>query len=297
MKLRSKRIVALVLATVFVLGLIPTEAVKTVTAGSGLAAGTVVYYEDFNYPNDSTKKSVLSTLGWEVSTEQNANNTNYEIKDGRLYCDSISTSAAADSYVTVLDNEAMGEVAQGDYTITYKLTYAAATGHTRYGAMIYNYNGYKSYNSVHLRIAGFGNNEVRNANRWYAYDGGTLGAKDTSSVSYKLFGVKASTADASSNTNYPFVKKELTIRVAIDKDVGPTVYVNNVKVSTPNSKYKTLFDSSYEYAKAIGLIISNGVQLYIDDIMVYTGLGAAPTGVTKESVTYESPIPAADKNA
>ena len=161
MKLRSKRIIALVLATVFVLGLIPMEAVKTVTAGSGLAAGTVVYYEDFNYPDNSTKKTVLSTLGWQTSTEYTSNKTNYSIVGGRLYCDSISTSATVDSYVTVLDDAAMSEVAKGDYTITYKMTYAAATGYTRYGAMIYNYNGYKSYNSVHLRIAGFGNNQVR----------------------------------------------------------------------------------------------------------------------------------------
>ena len=297
MKSKLGRVLAILLALTFVLGLLPARVEKPVTAASGLANGTVIYYEDFNYPDNSTKSKVLSTLGWKTATTLRSNQTNYSIVGGRLYCDSITPAATGDSYVTVLDDAAMSEVAKGDYTISYKLTYASAANYTRYGCLIYNYNGYKSYNSVHLRIAGYGNNQVRSAAKWYDYDGGTLKATGTSSLSYKLFGTQCLTANASSNTGYPFVNKTLTVRIAVDIDAGPTVYVNGTKVSSPTSTYKTMMTASAEYAKAIGIKTSKEVQLYIDDIMVYTGLGAIPTGVTKESVTYQRPVSTADKNA
>lgn len=301
MKLTFRRTLALILTLTFVFGLLPARAAEGVTAASGLSDGTVIYYEDFNYPDNSAKSSVLSTLGWKTATTLRSNQTNYSIVSGRLYCDSISSSATGDSYVTVLDDAAMSEVATGDYTITYKLTYAAAANYTRYGGIIYNYNGYKSYNSVHLRIAGYGNNQVRSAAKWYDYDGTSgsyyMKATGTSSISYKLFGVQSLSANASTNTGYPFVNKELTVRIAVDIDAGPTVYVNGTKVSVPTGSYNDMFTASAEYAKAIALKTTKEVQLYIDDIMVYTGLGAIPTGVTKESVTYQRPVSTADKYA
>ncbi len=297
MKSKLRHVLAIALALTFVLGLLPARIEQPVTAASGLASGTVIYYEDFNYPDNATKSKVLSTLGWKTATTQRANQTNYSIVSGRLYCDSITSSATGDSYVTVLDDAAMSEVAKGDYTISYKLTYAAAANYIRYGCFLYNYNGYKSYNSVHLRIAGYGNNQVRSASKWYDYDGGAMKETGTASISYKLFGTQCLTANASSNTGYPFVNKTLTVRIAVDIDAGPTVYVNGVKVSSPTATNKTLLTASAEYAKAIALKTTKEVQLYIDDVMVYTGLGEIPTGVTKESVTYQRPVSNADKNA
>ncbi len=293
------RILAMELTAVFFLGLLPTGFYAADV--DALANGTVVYYEDFNYPDNSVKSSVLSTLGWKTATTLRSNQTNYSIVGGRLYCDSISSSATGDSYVTVLDDAAMSEVAEGDYTISYKLTYAASTGYTRYGCVLYNYNGYKSYNSVHIRVAGYGNNQVRSAAKWYDYDSSSssyyLKATGTSSVSYKLYGVQSASADATSNTDYPFVNKTLTVRVAVDKDVGTTVYINGTKVSVPTATYTDLFTATQQYASAIGLKTSKGIQLYLDDFMVYTGLGDIPTGVTKESVTYVRPTSDEDKNA
>ncbi len=299
MKRNIRRFAALTLTALFVLGLLPAR--LTATDAEALSAGTVVYYEDFNYTNSSVKSTVLSTLGWKTATGQRANQTNYEIKDGRLYCDSISSAATGDSYVTVLDDAAMSEVAKSDYTISYKLSYVAAEGYTRYGCAIYNFNGYKSYNSVHVRIAGYGNNQVRSAAKWYDYDSSTssyyMKATGTSSISYKLFGVQAASADAASNTSYPFVGKELTVRIAVDIDAGPTVYINGTKVSVPTDTYKELFLSTQQYAGAIGFKTSKSVQLYVDDFMVYTGLGDIPTGVTKESVSYVRPTSDTDENA
>lgn len=298
---KLKKLLAFTLALLLILPLVPAVS-KTlkVDAATGLQSGTVVYYEDFEYANNSNKSSVLSTLGWTVAKDLNANATNYSIVDGKLLCDSLSTSATADSYVTVLDDADMGEIIKDDYTISYKLTYIEAANYTRYGNFVFNYNGYKNYNTVHLRIAGYGNNQVSVATGWKDYDAeGSYYMKSTgtSSISYKLFGVKCLEANAASNTAYPFVGKELTVRIAIDVDEGPTVYVNGTKVSVPTTKHKELFLSSAQYAAAIALKSTKEVKFYIDDFMVYTGLGAIPTNVSKDKVTYVSPIAKADKTA
>lgn len=297
--LRSSVVVLLILATIF--STFPCFALSNTLAEATAAVNDkVVYYEDFNYADNSGKQSVLSTLGWEEATELNPNNVSYSFVNGKLLCDSISTGATADSYVTVLSNAAMREVAKNDYTIAYKLTYIEAEAYNRYSALVYSYNGYKSYNSVHVRVAGYGNNQVRAVSKWYTYDTGStacLDASGTSSVSYKLFGTQSVSANASTTTAYPFVNKELTIRIAVDVDTGASVYINGKLVSSTTSTYNELFLSANEYASAIALKTTKGVKAYMDDFIVYTGLGEIPTGITKEGVTYTPPTDNGDKNA
>lgn len=288
-----KKAFSMLLLTALLVGMLPYSLTPTETGASSKPAdGTVVYYEDFNYADNANKKQVLSTLGWELAEEFRTNNVSYSISGGKLLCDTTGSTATSDSYVTVMDDAAMSEVVKGDYTISYKLKYAAATDYTKYSCLIYNYNGYKSYNTVHLRVAGYGNNQVR-AYSWYNLDDSTgslyMPATGTSSISYKLFGVKAASANASSNTDYPMVGKEVTIRIAVDIDKGATVYINGTKVSAPIAKYKELFLSTQQYASAIGLKTTAKIKAYMDDFMVYTGLGDIPTGITKESVTYIPP--------
>lgn len=288
-----KRYMAVLLVLVTLIGLFPwIGSVTTANAASGLANGTVIYYEDFNYANTTGNSKVLSTLGWTLAENFRTNSVTYSIDGGKLLCDTTGSTSTSDSYVTVLDDAAMSEVAKGDYTIAYKLKYVAATDYTKYSCLIYNYNGYKSYNTVHLRVAGYGNNQVR-AYSWYSYDDSTgsyyMPATGNSSISYKLYGVPAASANASSNTNYPMVGKEVTIRIAVDIDKGPTVYINGTKVSVPVAKYKELFMAAQEYASAIALKTTAKIKAYMDDFVVYTGLGDIPTDITKESVTYQPP--------
>ncbi len=288
-----KKMFSILLVTALLVGILPYGIMPTVTGSAGnLPNGTVIYYEDFNYADNSNKNQVLSTLGWELAEELRTNNVSYSISGGKLLCDTTGSTTTSDSYVTILDDAAMSEVAKSDYTISYKLKYAAATDYTKYSCLIYNYNGYKSYNTVHLRVAGYGNNQVR-AYSWYSIDDSTsslyMPATGTSSISYKLFGVKAASANASSSTDYPMVGKEVTIRIAVDIDKGATVYINGTKVSAPIAKYKELFLSTQQYASAIGLKTTAKIKAYMDDFMVYTGLGDIPTGVTKDSVTYQPP--------
>lgn len=297
-----KTAIPLILVLVMVVCAFPGGVLRFTVADAASSAtyDNVVYYEDFNYADNSDKASVLSVLGWETSTGLNKNKTNYAFKDGKLLCDSITPGATADSYVTVLDSAAMDKVAENDYTISYKLTYIEAEAYTRYASVIYSYNGYKSYNSAHIRIAGYGNNQVRTASKWYTYDTGSsyaMNSTGTSSLSYKLYGTECLSADASSTTAYPFVNKELTVRIAVDVDAGPTVYINGQKVSVPATTYNELFLSANEYASAIAVKTTKGVKAYIDDFMVYTGLGEIPTGVTKESVSYTLPTDDSDPNA
>ncbi len=289
------RLLSLLLAALIFAQIVPiVDNAVTVNAATGLADGTVVYYEDFNYADNSSKASVLSTLGWKTATELNANNTNYAISGGKLLCDSITPGATADSYVTVLDDDYMSEVAKQDYTISYKLNYVEAQNYIRYACLVYNYNGYKSYNTVHVRIAGYGNNQIRTATNWYDHDTGVMEATGTSSLSYKLYGVQAASANASTTTGYPLVNKEITVRIAVDVDAGPTIYLNGVKVSTPATTYNELFLSTKEYATAVALKTTRQVKAYMDDFMVYTGLGDIPANVSKEDVTYKAPIDSDD---
>lgn len=288
-----KKIFSVLLTTAIIMGMLPYGAISTISnASSKLTDGTVIYYEDFNYADNTNKQQVLSTLGWELAEEFRTNNVSYSISGGKLLCDTTGSSSTSDSYVTILDDDAMSEVAKGDYTISYKLKYVAATDYTKYSCLIYNYNGYKSYNTVHLRVAGYGNNQVR-AYSWYSLDDSTgsyyMPATGTSSISYKLYGVASASANASSNTDYPMIGKEVTIRIAVDIDKGATVYINGTKVSVPIAKYKELFVSAQQYASAIALKTTAKIKAYMDDFMVYTGLGDIPTGVTKDSVTYTPP--------
>ncbi len=289
----AKRSMAVLLVFVVLTGLFPWLGdVTDISAAGGLANGTVIYYEDFNYANTTGNSKVLSTLGWTLAEEFRSNSVTYSIDGGKLLCDTTGSTSTSDSYVTVLDDAAMSEVAKSDYTIAYKLKYVAATDYTKYSCLIYNYNGYKSYNTVHLRVAGYGNNQVR-AYSWYSYDDSTgsyyMPATGNSSISYKLFGVPAASANASANTDYPMVGKEVTIRIAVDIDKGPTVYINGTKVSVPVAKYKELFMAAQQYASAIALKTTAKIKAYMDDFIVYTGLGDIPTGVTKESVSYQPP--------
>lgn len=299
MALRTSTVIILVLTMAF--SAFPCRALSLTASDTASAVyDNVVYYEDFNYADNSNKSSVLSILGWEKATGLNSNKTNYAFVNGKLLCDSVTPAATADSYVTVLSDAAMSEVAKNDYTITYKLTYIEADAYNRYSTVIYSYNGYKSYNSAHIRIGGYGNNQVRTAPKWYTYDSGStlsLSATGTSSLSYKLYGTECLSANASTTTGYPFVGKELTVRIAVDVDAGPTVYVNDTVVSTPTSTYNELFLSANEYASAIAVKTTKGVKAYMDDFMVYTGLGDIPTDVTKESVSCTLPTDNGDKNA
>lgn len=287
-----KRLIAITLALVMFTGFVPAMSnIINTNAEGALPNGTVIYYEDFNYANTAGNSNVLSTLGWALAEEYRTNTATYSIIGGKLLCDSTDTSATTDSYVTVLDDEAMSEVVKGDYTIAYKLNYVTATDYTKYSCLVYNYNGYKSYNTANVRIAGFGYNQVR-AYSWYSYDDSEssyyMPSTNTNSISYKLFGVYPATATASVGTAYPMVGKEITVRIAVDIDAGTTVYVNGVKVSAP-AKYKELFMSSQVYASAIALKNTAGVKAYMDDFVVYTGLGDIPSGLSKENVSYVPP--------
>jgi len=285
-----KKSSAVLLTVILLLGIVPWNG--CITKVGAVSNGTVIYYEDFDYKNTTGNAKVLSTLGWSLAEEYRTNTTSYSISDGKLLCDSTSSSATTDSYLTVLDDAAMSNVAKGDYTIAYKLNYVSASDYTKYACLVYNYNGYKSYNTANVRIAGFGYNQVR-AYSWYSYDDSAssyyMPATGTSSISYKLFGVYPATATASSSAAYPMVGKEVTVRIAVDIDTGATVYVNGIKVSAPVAKYKELFMSSQVYASAIALKNTAGVKAYMDDFVVYTGLGDIPTGISKNNITYTPP--------
>lgn len=277
----AKRTVAFMLVLCMLAGIAPY--VSFINANA-LVNGTVIYYEDFSYADNGDKNTVLATLGWSESEEYLPNNANYSIEGGKLLCDN---SSAYNAYLTVLDDAAMSEVAKGDYSISYKVKYVSSDDYTAFSALIYNYNGYKSYNNVELCVSGIGYNQARGYN-WYNYDD-AIRATGTSSLSYKLFGVSAVTANQSSPTAYPLIGREVTVRISVDIDAGPTVYMNGIKVSTPTTKYRDVFMATEEYASAVALKTAANIKAYMDDFVVYTGLGDVPAGLSKDKVDYVLP--------
>lgn len=271
--------------------LLPTAVVLPQPASAALSDGRMIYYEDFDRADSADSAATLSALGWTLSEDLNKNTARYSIQSGRLVCDNLTATVgtSVDSYVTVLDNAAMSEVARGDYTISYQLRYLAAENANRYAAMIYNYNGYQNYNSVHIRIGGTGNNQVRAyGSTWATYDdpgtadaAGFLASNGTNAISRRLFG-KASNTTAP----YALTGETLTVVIHVDADRGPTVVVNGMKLSEANSKCRELFLSSREYGSAIALKTSLKVRAEIDNVAVWTGLGEMPANKT---VTYVYP--------
>ncbi len=243
----------------------------------------MIYYEDFSsYGNKSGSTETLGALGWTLSEDYKKNTALYSIEDGRLICNNLekTVGTSSDSYVTVLDNDYLSEVARGDYSYSYELTYLDAEKYDRYVCLISNYNGYTSYNSAHIRVGGYGNNQVRTASdssKWYDHDGGMCKATSgDDTLSMQLFGLPAVTATKTSAADYPFTGRTLHVRVAVKSEEGPTVYINGVCVSAPDGKKSEVFESSTEYAQAIALKTSPKVKAAIDNITVWTGTGERP---------------------
>lgn len=284
-----KRTASIILAILTLLPCLVFPA--AITASGKPAAGTMVYYEGFDYSDTTGNATVLSKLGWTLSEELNKNTAKYSIEGGKLLCDNLSATVGKpkDSYVTVLDDAAMSEVAEGDYTISYDLTYVSAENPERYVAMIYNYNGYKTYNTTHIRIGGTGNNQARIYGSTYkTYDNpgvsdaeGFLGSSGKNSVSKRVFGISPSTS-----APYPLEGRTMTVTLKVDKDRGTSVYINGILLSSPNSTYSEFFEASQEYSSAIALKTSLKVKAYVDNIAVYTGLGNMPSN---KKVTYKHP--------
>ena len=192
---------------------------------AGAAPADLIYAQDFN------SVSSFNDLGWTLAEDLSPNSAEYRIEDGRLIVDNLDATrgATTDSYVKILPSEAMEPYQDGDYTILYTLTYLEAEASTRYLAMIYNYDGTDTYNSVHIRVQGKGHNDCRYYGSWYSNDEGSdhiLNATDENSLAAVICGVEYD------EEAMPLLDHELNVAIKCSHEEGPSVYINGILFST-----------------------------------------------------------------
>lgn len=244
----------------------------------------------------------------------------YAIENGRLmvygYKDYTGTAieGASDTYLVILDGDYMWEVAQKDYTIQYDVCYNEFSKADRYIAIVWNYLG-SSYDSFHFRVRGTANLQMHFIDtKWYTYDlsAAAGGNKDAyaagndknpddpdkytgSSIAKKLLGLTEDDAVGA------FQNIEVTIRIKNRFDDGPEVWMRAnggkgitndfVKVSEANEGaagmiggyWKMMADPDLEQVGAPGgICLKTGGKMngYVDNIMVWIGLGDEPADKT-----------------
>lgn len=256
---------------------------------SSAAAGDIIYSQNFD------DVSSFDELGYTVCNDFTDSTVQYSIENGKLLCDNLDADVGSgvDSYLYILDDAAMAAAVKGDYTIQYDLTYLEAEEISRYICLIYNYDGYNTYNSVHIRWKGNGNNQPRVEGDWYNYED----TSDTDFVSlrntgaqttflYKLFGVEYDGTEACLTNDANIKDKTITVRIECSLTGGPSVYLNGVLSSevTDTSQW------GVSTASAIALKTSPKIKGYIDNIVIYEGVGTTPNyPVETEAPVTEAP--------
>ncbi len=253
----------------------------------------LIFFEDFegqSISNDSN--AVLAALGWVKDTTANGayknNTTSYSIvtKDGskQLYLVN-NTSSGTDSYLILLTSELMGFYHEQDYTYQYDVNYESSSDAKRYIALVSEYNG-QFYNSFHLRNCGYANNQVHSFGEWLNYDvAGAYhaAATDGNAICNKLLGV------AYSESAKPLQGLSISIRYQVDWDNGNKIYLRLNTAGYANTGKWILVSKAASSAggassfdpKAGGaaIVLKTGSKIngYVDNIVIWKGLGEEPT--------------------
>ena len=275
MKNNLKRILALILAFMMVAGSLLIIVQSCTVKASGQS---VIYSESFSYDNVNTTADVLDKLGWYVCDGLTNNTTSLSISDGKLIFNNLDPSST-DSYFAMLADDYMKDACAGDYSIQYTVKYTEAGSTTRYACLLYNYNAFNTYNSVHVRVNGSGNNQSRVNGTWANYESDTNQAVNTlrntnqNALCKRLLGIDYN-ADA-----MPFLNRELTVRIAISKSKGPSVYINGKLMSECMDASKLSLTDAF----AVALKVSPKIKGELDDVVIWNGLSEVPADKT---VTY-----------
>lgn len=317
-----KRVISLLLATLMVTGLFAAFGVSAAAEGDANASTTatskyVVYEEDFNKGANALNWSsdeVLEALGWYVpDAKADQNIAEYLIVDNgangqalRISTDTLGVGGiVSESFVTIFNGDVMSIVRNGNFTVSYDLTYRSGTKNLNgYTAMIYNYNekdgleNGEAYGMVAIRACGTGLNSI-----YSPLSGGSGGygfvecAQNEGDISMSnryqqpgeyqsLYSRIAATLgdtdyDVESETTLQgkdlLIEKTLNVRLTYDYDKGLSVRINDVLVSTPNvqiygnsTTYSGLWSGFLERSTgaALGFVTTQNVVADIDNIKI-----------------------------
>ncbi|MBQ7321382.1 MAG: hypothetical protein IJW99_04730 [Clostridia bacterium] len=279
--------------------------------------GLIVFYEDFNsYANTDKTEDALKAIKWTKLTKEkdgvySESDAEFAIVDGRLYYDNYDAEAlpegdtrvrGKDSYyrIDMLVDDYMKPISMGKYTLQYDLEYTDSKSISRYAVVITECSADgQCYNSFHFRIGGYGNNQCHFYGSWKTYDAfdpatdlyvastatdaETAATKGTP-ISFKLLGKYYNKEDVHMFANIP-----VTIRQQWDPEMGHSCFMKTaemkdfVQVSEPSVNADGPMYIGWD-GWAVQFKIGATIDGYIDNIVIWTGHGAQPSGKT---VTYK----------
>ena len=321
-----KRVISLLLAILMVTGLFAAFGVSAAAEGGASASAAsskyVVYEEDFEMGANASKWStdqVLEALGWYIpDAKADRNIAEYLIVDDgnggqalRISTNSNDIQGVPDrymSFVTMFNGDLMSVVRNGNFTISYDLTYRAGTKNTNgYTAMIYNYNekdnenakegeeGREAYGIVAIRACGTGLNNIysplSDGNGFVecAPNEGDISMSNRYQLPGEYQSLYSRIAASLGDTDYVedenttlqgkdlLIEKTIKVVMNYDFEKGMSVRINDVLVSTPNTdiyanaaNYSGLWSTFLERSTgaALGLVTTPYVVADIDNIKV-----------------------------
>lgn len=266
---------AILLVLIMVASAVPAAAqsYRLDKPSDSLAAGTLIYYEDFDNLDEDDTDCVLDALQWEKSEEFKTFTAQLSLQNDVLHIDNLEATVGEsnDSYATVLDEAYAAKFTGAPYTYQYDVTYRDAGNTYRYLSVLLNYNGVDQYNTVDMRIRGDGYNQYRQGSDWVHYSGDDtpMALHDDAAILTKLFGV------AFDENAMGLQNRTITVRCEVDPEAGCTVYVNGIKVSSMTDhedKWKELTGAAH----AIAFKSSTFLLADFDNFMIWSGVGCEP---------------------
>lgn len=267
--------------------------------------GTMVYFENFDsYADANDSEAVAKLLGWTILNKADGaltdNSASYALEGGALKITNWDNDAVAkpvDCYVLMTTSEYMAAACQGDYTVQFDIKYTAVKSNDRYITIIENFDGCNSYNTFHLRAYGTAHLQCRLFGEWkgtYDLRGSEFDAcaDDTkgdscTSIAKKLLG-KTYNKDEAVLLNIP-----ITVRIQCSYNDGPIIWLrDNSKADAQfvcvakydlGSNGAIFWNAIEEYA--LCLKVGGGIDGYVDNIAVWTGLGEVPTDTSTTAYT------------
>lgn len=235
------------------------------------AEARIVYEENFDAVTD------FSQLGWEKIESLTTNTVTYTIEDGKLLIDNLS--GGKDSYVVMVPETVMREVIADDYTVQYDLTYLGAGDASRYLAVLLNYDRAKgnSYNSLHIRMKGNGNWQIRKNGSWGNLDGsGVDGRLPIATTEAGQTLAQLAVGVPYDGSSYALKDQTFTVRQEIYAGVGVKIYVNDIFITGTSDEgwqeFMSIADPVSGYSE-IALKAGATIRAYFDNFVVATGIG------------------------
>ncbi len=320
-----KKFLSLLLAVLTVVTLlVPAFSIPAVAEDAPAEPATkyVVYEQDFeNVNSDTTGTALMEALGWVIPmSKAGIGGATYSIHkygtNKSLRVDSLN--ATENSFINIFSGDAMSVLRNGNFTLTYRLTYAPETTNADgYASVIYNYNemhgsvadstGNEVYGIVAVRMCGTGFNSVyypakgsacayHSLERQVGSPNVMANRYDTAvqqpSLYSRLFNV-AEEDDTVRTGTAVMANKVLDVKIVYAYASGVTVYINDQLVSEtlPSFNYNAdvrdteLWNDFVTRNKgaAVALLTTPGVVADIDDIVIST------TDITAESVNAKMP--------